>query len=277
MRSGGTFILCLFSVLVCLQSALASHPFDYQAADIRDLEYVIHEYHIDHGEYPVTDNQGTWFEKLGLDFNRVTTDGRFPLDHYGHPLIFEPPSGANGNQVVIRSVGQNGIDDQGALDDWDSRFGPNMGYWHKTDWPAANRRAWLCAILALIGLVVIVIKIKQATARLVFASLWLGILAAVVLPYGFDTGLSRSSASIDPEWISYVASTGALLLLIGIILLLLHFFSTIYYRRSLRITGTIPCQKCSYDLRGTIAANISNCPECGEPVPADADKDVDLT
>ncbi len=245
MRSGGSYILLVILTLAYAQQASASHAFDYQAADIRNLNVVVFAYHHDHGEYPVTDNQSTWYEKLTAGSNSIvrkeTSDGRFLLDWYGSPLIFEPPSATNRNQIVIRAVGQNGIDDQGTLDDWDSRFGPNMGYWYKMNWPAAYRRAWICGMLALFGLVFIAVRIKEVKAKLFFAALWAGLLAGVVMPIGFDTAWGRHSASIDPRWIVPVSGVGALLIQLCILAFIIHSIRTILRRRHLRITGCIPC------------------------------------
>jgi hypothetical protein len=283
MRSGSIFILLTSLTLVFAQSALARNAYTRQGSEIRRLERYVWGYHDEHGKYPVTDAQNTWFEKLveyggDLGIRNVTPDGRFPLDFYANPLVFEPPSSANGNQIVIRAVGQNGIDNHGMLDDWDIRFGPNIGYWYKKRWPAAYRRAWICGVLALIGLIFIFIKVEQAKTKLVFASLWFGFLAGVVLPIGFDRGWGgHSSASIDPRWIEPISGLGVLLLQATILLLIIYRIRTALYRRSLRLSGAIPCKKCDYDLRGTIAANINRCPECGETVPEDSDVDIDLT
>ncbi len=283
MRSGGIFILFILLTNMFAQPAFAYNRLHSQGNEIRGLEKTIWVYEHEHGEYPLTDNESTWYEKLITANNispnwiwKVSADGRFPLDLYGNPLVYEPPSAANGGQVAIRAIGQNGIDDHGALDDWDSRYGPNPGYWYKKDWPAANRRAWICAVLAMIGLTYIVVKNKQAMARFVFASLWLGLLAGVVLPFGFDSGWVRSSASIDPKWITPISNIGALLLFFSIVLLMMHVVYMAWHRRSLRPHGTLLCEKCHFDLRGTIAANIGRCPECGEPLPEDADIEVDL-
>jgi hypothetical protein len=250
---------------------------------IRQLVVCVEAYKIEEGTFPVSDAESTWYEKLvdaGLvpsGILKMTADGKYPLGYYGNPIVYEPPGPSNGNQVVIRDVGKNGVDNFGALDDWGSRFGPNTGYWYKKNWPSAYRRAWICAVLAMIGLVVIVIKIEQTMARFVFASLWFGLLAGVVLPVGFDSGWSRSSASIDPTWITPASIVGVLLIEISALILIIHGVRAALYRRSLRINGDRPCAKCHYDLRGTIAANIDRCPECGEPVQNDSTVEVDLT
>tara|TARA_R110002111_G_scaffold137373_1_gene203157 strand:- start:835 stop:1683 length:849 start_codon:yes stop_codon:yes gene_type:complete len=282
MRSGGTFILLLFLVLAQTQPVFASHGFGYQRADMLNLEQTVWMYYHHHSAYPVTDNTSTWYQKLtekygDMNIRQESPDGRYPLDFYGHPLLFEPPGKANGNSIVIRSVGRNGIDDGGALDDWDSRFGPNLGYWYKMNWPAAYRRAWICGILGLVGTIFIIIKIKQSTARYVYILFWLGVLGGVVMPLGFDTAYGRHSASIDPIWIGLVSGLGGLLICSSIIVLAVCPMYTHWRRRLLRVSGVVPCEKCDYDLRGTIAANIDRCPECGESIPADADRDVDLT
>ena len=46
---------------------------------------------------------------------------------------------------------------------------------------------------------------------------------------------------------------------------------TVYYIRHRRPQGDF-CASCGYDLRGTLAAGRSECPECGRPIEAKANK-----
>lgn len=246
---------------------------------------LVEQYHAKHGVYPVTDTQSTWYEKAVSTRNlsvsghyfRVTEDGRFPIDYYGHPFVYEPPENSNGNQIVIRAVGRNGKDDRGTLDDWDLRLGPNWGYWYKLNWPAVARRVCICLVLAIAGLVWVLRKIKGLIPKLVFTTAWVGILASVVLPFGLKSGITDFYAGVLPQWINTTSIIGALLLLSCIPLMMLQVVFKAWRRRSLRPAGTLLCAKCHYDLRGSLSANIDRCPECGEPVPEDTDIDVDLT
>ncbi len=249
----------------------------------------IDEYHTAQGSYPLTDDQSTWYEKLvesrsvaGMPtdmgiYYRLSSGGRLPLDYYGHPFVYEPPSPANGYQVVIRAVGMNGIDDHGALDDWDIRYGPNVGYWYKTNWRSAAIRAWVCGFLALLGIAYILRKVKQYAAKLVFSMLLVGTLGGFILPFGYDSGLMRGYDSLGPEWTTLVSHIGITLLLLCVPLTMLHVIYSTWRRRSLRKPDTLLCAKCGYDLRGTLAAGNEQCPECGEPVPRGIDPDIDLT
>ncbi len=139
-------IFALVMPLLIPHEATASTRCGEQGYMMRTAKLAAELYHHDHGRYPATDAQSTWYQKLSdksSDFTvfGTTAGGKYPLDMYGHPLVYEPPSSANGQQIVIRSVGKNGIDEHGRADDWDIRYGPNLGYWYKTDWPAARRRA----------------------------------------------------------------------------------------------------------------------------------------
>jgi hypothetical protein len=284
MRSGWIYTSIFFLFLAHVQPAL-SDRID-QDDGMRILVGFVEEYHSEHGEYPVTDAQSTWYEKAVSTHNlfvpwkyyfRVTEDGCAPLDYYGHPFVYEPPDQTNSHQIVIRAVGRNGEDDQGALDDWDLRFGPNWGYWYKTNWPAITRRVCLCLVLVIAGLVWAVLKIKGLTPKLVFITAWAGFLAFAVLPLGLNWGNTDIHAGIFPRWIGTSLIIGLLLLLSCIPLMMLHVVCSAWHRRSLRPSGTLLCAKCHYDLRGSLSANIGRCPECGEPVPEDTDIDVDLT
>ncbi len=255
---------------------------DYEQSQAKSLVEI---YHHEVGKYPLDDEDGTWFKKLddhwgdlGLSvsamFSEVSGDGKYLLGHYGYPVIFEPPSQANGNQIVIRDVGENGVDDNGLFDDWDSRYGPQMGYWYKKRWPGVYRRACLGVAIGLIGLILIQRKIKGKLAKLSMFCFWLSFLSLFILPW-----VGSRDRYQDLE-IMIGIPLGSILILFGLFCMVLALGAiarTEKHKRFLVLSGTIPCTKCNYDLRGTIAANIDRCPECGEPVPEDTDRDIDLT
>lgn len=264
-RAAITFVLLS---IVAFNTATATSPHRYKfELDQRELKFLIDVYHEHHGEYPVSDGKDTWFEKLsehdrGVDTLRCSksNDGKYLLGEHGFPIVFEPPSPSNGNQVVFRDVGENGIDDNGLLDDWDSRYGPQMGYWYKKRWPGVYYRACVLGALAVLGSIAIRRRAKSILAKLSFFSLWFGALFCLGLPW-----VGTRDRYGDFEFMIAVP-TGLFLLLAGIAFLMIFLITQVRFEYRLAVDGTVPCRKCGYDLRGTIAANIDRCPECGEPV-----------
>lgn len=262
-------------LVVAVAPAYGSHSYQAQGASLRTFHELIVIYHHDLGKHLVTDEHDTWFEKLDAHFDHIdltqmrfgtTSDGRHPVDMFGHRLIYEPPSPATGNQIVLRSVGRNGIDEQGAGDDWDIRYGPNFGYWHTENWPAAYRRAVICVGLALIGCVVVWRKVKPGLWRLALIATWSGLLATVVLPMGFDRGpWGSTSASIDPPWLTSVGVLGVLVLILSVPIYIRAVVSSNHRRVRDRDYPEGRCARCGYDRRGLRSRGIVHCPECGSP------------
>ena len=231
MRSIATrlFVAGWLVMALAPQAALASSNYGRQAVELHLIRRAIEEYFDSHKIYPLTDNQSTWFEKLVADpvwgnqtvaFG-VSAGGKFPLDMYGHPLVYESPTPANGNQVVIRSVGENGIDDLGNGDDWDIRYGPHYPYWNMKRWPAAYHRLELCIALAVIGSALLFWVFRRRRKGLAsgLSLLWVAGLTIIVLPWGFDRGAFWSSTvSVDPTFINQAGLIGLGATLAGAVL-----------------------------------------------------------
>ena len=267
------FAIILITVMCVSVDAGAYSRVVAHGAELRQLEVAVLVYQDTYGAWPVSDSQSSWFEKLAADGliqtndYKLTPDGKLPLGHYGDALVYELPNQSNGQRVVFRDIGENRIDDQGQLDDWDTRFGPHSGYWYKKSWPAARNTAWGCGFFALLGLVVIHIKLKQYLAKFVYASVWVGIMFGIALP--LIVGRGRYAAYYGrtfPDWLDDVIGFGVFFLTIGTLLLVIHIFYTIRCRRQERMWGHNLCEACGYDLRGTVSANIDRCPECGHQV-----------
>lgn len=267
-------LMCGAAILVTgTTTAFGSHRYHAQGASLRTFEQLITMYYYDLGEYPITDDEGTWFEKLNAWYDHAnltqlrfgaTTDARKPVDMFGHPLIYEPPSPATGNQIVLRSVGRNGIDEYGAGDDWDIRYGPNFGHWHTENWPAAYRRAAICLALVVLGVAAICWRVARSSWRTALIATWIGVLAAVVLPLGFDRGpWGSTSASIDPPWLTPVGMIGVLLLVLSVPIHIMAVASAIRQHVYERDFPDGRCDVCGYDLRGLQSSGIRRCPECG--------------
>ena len=277
-------LLCLL-LCACPNTAVACSPYSSQHADIATLYMAMYFYRDAHGECPKTDDQSTWFEKLVSDDPSIpqrlrfgtTPNGSLPTDMYGFPIVYEPPADPNDrNQfVVFRCVGKNGTDDKGRLDDWDIRYGPNLGYWYKASWLRLYVRTGVCALLALLG--VALLRWRWRSRPWWWApstcALFVGFMAFAVVP-GSESWIFRRSGTSSPWRTGVVGLFGAGLLLIGIVGgvaggLRMVSPSEIQRRRRERWRQSGCCMECGYDLRGTVAAGKRRCPECGALMPVD--------
>jgi hypothetical protein len=269
-----------FCVLLCLllSREVSAEPtptaYRKQAADLNMLQGLAASYRQTHAAYPTADEYGTWFDKLAADnpglrenLNVKTISGRsLPMDLFGLPIILESPIGpdATAQLAILRCLGANGRDDKGLLDDWDIRYGPNLGYWYKSTWPALYLRTRTCAILALIGLAVMAWFVRPWVWLWFAGATWIGFLAFVIVPVGMGSGVFLPSTSIGPYWFFPVALVGAVLLIVGGVPSLFGIARHIKRRSTRKRRHTMGhCIECDYDLRGTIAARRRSCPECG--------------
>ena len=265
-------LLCLL-LDPCVNVASASSAYGRQSSDMAALATAVYAYRDNHGEYPKTDSQSTWFQKLVSDDPSVrqcvhfgtTPDGSLPTDMYGFAIVYEPPADPNDRDqfAVFRCVGKNGVDDKGRLDDWDIRYGPNLGYWEKASWLRLYIRTGVCALLAPLGVVLLTWRVRPRWWALYACALWVGLLAFAVVP-GFDGGYFRTSASTSPRWSDVVALCGLVPLLIGLFGAHRR-FSPWHIRRRRRESDC--CAECGHDLHETLAVGRGNCPECDALIP----------
>ena len=277
----------LLSILLCARpdTASAYSLLGEQKCDMLALRQLASYYRHKHGEYPETDSQSTWFQKLVADDPSVrqcvhfgtTPDGSLPTDMYGFAIVYELPANPNDSEQlpVVRCVGKNGRDDKGGLDDWDIRYGPNLGYWYKANWPRLYVRTGVCALLALLG--VALLRWRWRSRPWWWApstcALFVGFMAFAVVP-GSESWIFRRSGTSSPWRTGVVGLFGAGLLLIGIVGgvaggLRMVSPSEIQRRRRERWRQSGCCMECGYDLRGTVAAGKRRCPECGALMPVD--------
>lgn len=256
----------LIVLLLFINHAHASISLSFhQSIMLRNFAKAAERYYDDKGEYPRTDESGTWYEKLvqgeylpereprfGLSPN-----GSLPLDLYGFPVIYEPPVNSKSDIVILRSVGKNGVDDKGALDDWDIRYGPNFGYWYKTRWPAMYRRAALCGMIALFGSIIALLMVKSRHWALILCLFIIGLCGSVVMRYGFGGGLYPTSIRNAPGWFVGVSQITACMVIVALLMSLEP--CVVLIRKRLSRVQFV-CKSCGYDLNG-LPTTI--CPECG--------------
>jgi hypothetical protein len=172
--------------------------------------------------------------------------------------------------VVIRCVGENGVDDGGALDDWDSRWGPNSGYWYKQHWPALQRAAigWGALVIAACVLLWFVLRqfVRPRGWRLTLMLLTAPLLWLTIWPDGDLTPLrvvrTSDHPGAEPWWIGLIHSIALIVFLLGLLMLIVLIIRLLddLLDRKVQCDST-RCNHCNYDMRGS---TTSVCPECGE-------------
>lgn len=248
--------------LWCPTPLWASSGYTRQAHHCRVIADLALWYQRDTGRYPETDASGTWFEKLLhgghgwylRDFQTISTpQGVIPVDYNGRPLIYELPNPSIGAEPFVRSVGDNGIDDHGWVDDLGSRGdrGPEIGYAWKRAWPRAHWRLGISIALAFVGTAAILWKNWNIPIVL-----WIGTVLAIGVESRYDSSPDHFSRLPQEYAFSAIEAMGGILLLIGFVKLWYSGF-TIRLRRTRN-----QCLACGYDLRGLPREAIT-CPECG--------------
>ncbi len=262
-------LLPVATVLLPASIAMAGTTADSrQAQEMRMLQDAAVRYRRVVGAYPTPDAAGSWFEELASakfiyvhDVRSKEIDGTWlPLDQYGQPYVYELPQGRLGDPLdtdtwpILRSVGRDGRDDLGGHDDWDIRFGPNWGHWHKRRYPLATVVAGI-GVLASGGLVLLA---KPLRWRVVAATTGLGvtlILIPVIAVY------SRPG----PAWFAGLSVIGSgLLLFAGGMLGWITFSKIMSTRRTRSRLSEGQCVRCGYPL---VRSASMRCPECGAGPP----------
>ncbi len=269
------FIAWRLAVLACVLCLGACSPgatpprsvYSDERRALRRVKWLLDEYVYAHGVWPTTDEAGTWLEKMQPDILR-----RFPgiPVHWDLPaptdFAYVPPSAENGHQLVLRLVGPNGVDDGGALDDYDWLKGANFGYWETRAWPRLYGQA-AGALVALCLLALLVTLRRRWSVRTVARMILVtGCLAAFFVPWGSQRGrIDPFSIPVDPPWIRDTITAGYIAIGLGSVM---HLVPPLPRRRIDRYLRRRfgQCRHCGYDIRMELAASRDICPECGQYV-----------
>lgn len=268
-------LIAALEILAIVQPCAASSHYHRQLSDMQRLELAARIHFDEFGRCPITDDDSTWFQKLIAariiedEWEYKTPDGSLPTDMLGQPLVYEiqsrPDESASGTTESPRiwSMGPNGRDDRGLLDDFGPGVGPNWGYYYKRRWSEALITVsltpaivvcvwWLCA--------------RRSLLLCVCLSCWLtGLGLCITAYYLGSAGLARSTSAISPRWCDGVYTAGFLLTQLVAIPLTVLYCAILLWRCLKRRdgSGTVTCSACGYDLRGLPEPR---CPECGKAV-----------
>jgi general secretion pathway protein G len=142
-----TIKAALFGMIV-LASTGSAHAWSSRASrtatDIRGLSTAIELYRSEVGRLPPPDR--IWDELRTKEWYRWGESGP-PLDDWKRPLVYRAP-GKHGD-FDLYSVGADGVDDDGELDDISNWVGVNDGFHWKSTWPRGRSTIALGVLLGL--------------------------------------------------------------------------------------------------------------------------------
>ena len=258
-------------VFICGMSnaALASTTRgDRQHLDVQWLKNAADMYFADTGQYPTTDALSTWFQKL-VNANYIQaerlwcgtpTGAPLPIDLFGQPLVYELPTPTVPSSAVVRCIGPDGIDNYGAGDDLDSRYGPNLGYWNKAAWPRFYVYVVGGLLLTITATIIAWLVSRRAAVSFAVLLLAMGVFVGVVVASQFSAGFFNTTAARLPEWGDVLCGWSCLGVPAGLGGLIWFGARRIVHRKKRFDLGL--CPNCAYPIGASPV-----CTECGLPLP----------
>ncbi|MFM9959379.1 MAG: hypothetical protein ACKVZJ_15085 [Phycisphaerales bacterium] len=210
----------------------------------------------DFGAYPAATPD--WAQHLVLkDGTTPGVPGESVNDHWDQPLIYAIPPGAT--VPVVRSIGENGIDNGGVGDDITLDLASNALSINDGFYTARYRgvlRSWATPVMAAFATWVALVVATPAMRRHAALLLAVPVFAGLVV-YGRMKGYHTCRGYQEP-WDASAAGCAALAFGLS-----WQFGTGLSSLLTLRPRLESECASCRYDLSG-IAAEV--CPECGTPV-----------
>lgn len=260
-------ILALGCVLTLSAPASASGLIPRIQIEMMDLQDSLDRYRAERGTYPVTDEHGTWIEKL-------QRDGYFDGERFGNRIIGEQirsvafgayvysppedpaaPAADPAQRPLLHWTGKNGIDDHRAGDDVTLFRSVNSGYYWKRHWPWVRPLFGLFSIAYLILLIWLARARRLGWVRLVFLSVVFWTIAYIAIRPLLYAPFRVGAATAHPGAGDWVLACW-LLVALGLIQVARH-----RHQRERARKGR--CPTCHYDLQGL--NDHHPCPECGTP------------
>ncbi len=241
---------------------------------------IIEQHQVNYGPLAVVSPDGvTWWRQL-VDHNlveprwwSVDETAHTPFDRFGYEIVFVPP-------LTLRSIGPNGVDDGGALDDWSFTLmndrspmlvvtDPDWTLWFAKDHRYATKRLMLAAPGALLTLVACIATFWRVSRAfgVCFGLMCAGLLLQIVKPNSYDVRYWPSgvvSAEVFGVLLAVVGGVGAAHCVLSTIVR--EFLGAAQAMMVRERVGF--CRTCDYDLAG-LPSDV--CPECGERLAAPAD------
>jgi len=129
----GSIIFFLLSIPPIWATSLYPHfPSITTYNTIKELEYILRLYYIDHHKYPISGNKNLMeaiksgypdyyklfftCDRISDDYNSVNAEGEI-IDSWGNPLVYINLEQKGGKGFLIYSYGPNEIDEKGQGDD----------------------------------------------------------------------------------------------------------------------------------------------------------------
>lgn len=266
--------------LHCVNCAHAwSTDWSYTQHWLNNIQRAAEAYRATKRDWPRDTASQRWFEALEAEnlisrFDESSEDEGWtgPKDRWGHLIIYLPPAIAAPPTTlpVIRSVGENGIDEQGSGDDLVAGGTINPGSYGRPTTAALQRFSLVSPLLLLLILWLLRKMVgRWHAAMLIATGLWIGasflIASRLVWPYRFGRGFVPLSENLFSTGMAIIAATFVSAFVLLVIWLVKD--NVRATQETVRIEKGL-CTTCGYDLKGLPQ---HRCPECGHentsPIP----------
>jgi hypothetical protein len=239
-----------------------------------DLQDSLDHYRTDQGSYPVSDEHGTWIEKL-LESGYLH-ESRFGTRIMGDQIravawgayVYTPPEDRTTPVVdaeqrpLLHWTGKNAIDEGGRGDDVILFRSVNSGYYWKKRWPWVRPVFGVFVVAFVPALLLLRRWWKLDAARIVTVTVGYWAVAYIVIRPLMYTPFRIGATTANPgagDWV-----------LAWVVLFAIGLFELTRYQHGRERARGGRCPSCGYDLRGLAGGR---CPECGRDATMDAERD----